>query len=406
MKTLLSSADILYPPYLPTSAEWEKWAVIACDQFTGEPEYWKNAEKITENALTTLDYILPEAYLGSEKEPIHTAKIAASMKTAKYTLSERKNCMVYVERTLPDGKLRRGLVGKIDLEEYDFTPSSSSAVRATEQTVTERIPPRVKVRREATVELPHVMLFAGAGCSFIDHLQSIKDELPLIYKTPLMLGGGAVEGRAVEGKTLESLLEMISSYEKTAKGFAYAVGDGNHSLAGAKAYWEELKKNGADKENSPARYALAEVVPVTEASIEFEPIYRVVENCGVTEFLSFVENAPKVSEKPTQTVTAVTENGEKRIEIGKTYPLTVGTLQDIIDSYIKSHPQAKCDYIHGETSLRNIAGNAKTVGFLFDGMKKEELFDAVAASGTLPRKTFSMGSAQSKRYYLEARAIK
>ena len=295
-------------------------------------------------------------------------------------------------------------MGKIDLEEYDFTPDSSSAVRATEKTVTERIPPRVKVRRAATVELPHVMLFCGASCTYIDYLTGIKKDLPVIYRTPLMLGGGAVEGRLISGDILSELLMKISSYEKSVPGgLAYAVGDGNHSLAGAKAFWEEKKKEGADPDTDPARYALAEVVPVSEPSIGFEPIYRIVENCNPEELIAYLENA---SDGEAQTVTTLYNGTEKTVKIAKTHTLTVGSLQDRIDSYIKTHPETVCDYIHGESSLRKLAGKGKTVGFLFEGMKKEELFEAVEKSGTLPRKTFSMGAAQTKRYYLEARGIK
>ncbi len=404
-KTIVTPADILLPPYTSDSGDWTRWAVIACDQFTSEPEYWKAAEETVDGALSALGLILPEAYLGTASEKERNASIRERMQTVCEKLRIFAESMVYLERTLPDGKVRRGIVGKIDLEAYDYTAASRSAIRPTEETVVDRIPPRVAVRRQATVELPHVMLLMDDPENLvIAPLGEKKDQMECLYNFSLMLGGGWAAGYRIQGDVQAQLLAVLADYEALRqKGVVYAVGDGNHSLASAAAYYEEIKSAlGEDAAKAhPARYALVEIVNLHDPALEFEPIYRLLKNCDVTDVLAALD-AAGTGEGST---TAVWAQGERRMPLPGGHALDVGCLQNFIDEYIKSHPGVVCDYIHGEDSLRALCAGDGCLGFFCTGVDKESLFPYVTANGPLPRKTFSMGEAKSKRYYLEARKI-
>ncbi|MBQ2729362.1 MAG: DUF1015 domain-containing protein [Clostridia bacterium] len=405
--TVISAADILLPPYSADDKSWGAYAVIACDQFTSEPDYWENAQKIVGDKLSTLGLVLPEAFLETEKEEGHKALVAENMRSIEEKLVLHKNCLIYVERTLPDGRVRRGLVGKLDLHEYDFSPDSSSAVRATEETVISRIPPRVAVRSKACIELPHVMVFANdEKKQLIESLCEKVSEDDLIYSFDLMLGGGSIRAYKIEGELLCDTQKKIFEYESSVTdGLIYAMGDGNHSLASAKAHYENIKKEWPEAaEDHPARYALVEVVNLYDDAIEFEPIYRILTNCDPDDFFGYVESRMQESAQM-RTVVAVIGDTEKNIEIPALHALTVGSLQILIDDYLKINPFVACDYIHGVESLKTLSKEKGTVGFLFEGVEKNELFSYVADNGTLPRKTFSMGEAVSKRYYIEARKI-
>ena len=402
--TIFSPADILLPDFADRR-DWTGYSVIACDQFTSEVSYWDEAEKLRGD-FSTLDFILPEAYLGTDREAAGKARIAENMKTALSKLRCHENSMVYLERTLPDGRIRRGIIGKIDLEQYDFTPGSASAVRATEETVTERIPPRVAVRREATVEFPHVMIFADdTKGGVVRRASDMKDSLPALYDFDLMLGGGHVCGRLISGEALSEICAAIGEYETQRRGsVVYAMGDGNHSLASAKAFYEELKaKLGDAAENHPARWALAEIVDLGDESIEFEPIYRIITGCASCDILSALEESVRIHGAG-KTATLVTNDGERSVTLPDIHPLAMGSLQMFLDEYMSRNPGVKCDYIHGADTHRTLCKDGG-VGFICDGVEKSELFSYVCAHGTLPRKTFSMGEAKSKRYYLEGRKI-
>ena len=407
-ETIFSPADILLPDYPANDARWRAWAAIACDQFTSEPAYWEEAEACAAGGMTTLSLFLPEAYLGTEKEKSHGAGIPAAMAAAGKALRTYQNSMIYLERTLPDGKIRRGLVGKIDLEAYDFSKGSSSPVRATEATVLERIPPRKAIRAAAPLELPHIMiLIDDTDGDVIASARDARGECPILSDFPLMQGGGAAKGYLLTDASLDAMLGKIAAYEKKhAGGVVYAMGDGNHSLAAAKAHYEAIKASLGDAAlDHPARYALCEIVALQDEALVFEPIYRVVLGGDREDFLAALR-AVTVPGTAGQTVTAVFgECEEARSFSSPDHALTVGTLQNFIDRYTAAHPGVKCDYIHDEASLRALASNDGAVGFLLAGMAKEELFPYVAENGTLPRKTFSMGEARSKRYYLEARKI-
>ena len=419
MRKSYFEADILLPDFNKYSPE--KWAVVACDQFTSEPEYWEGAEKVVGDAPSTLRMILPEVYLSQSEERI--PEINAEME--KYTsgvLEKHEDAMIYVERTQSDGSVRRGVVLAIDLECYDYTKGADTLIRATEATVIERIPPRVAIRRGASVELPHVMLLIDDPKKTVIEPLSNTVNSELLYDFELMLGGGHITGtligkeeKARISKALDALITpeaMQDKYGNSALGaLLFAVGDGNHSLATAKALYEEIKAEiGEDKAaDHPARYALVEVVNIHDDALKFEPIYRImtgVEPMAVVNALS--EYASKLSgDGSAQTVNYIFGDTKGSIVIERPeQQLAVGTLQNFIDEYISQHKGAEVDYIHGEESVEALAKKDNSIGFIFDGMEKSQLFKTVIFDGALPRKTFSMGHAVDKRYYLECRKIK
>ena len=406
---IFTAANILLPPYAPQAPEWEKWAVIACDQFTSESEYWASVRDTVGQMPSALRLILPEAYLGTPEEGMQRQEIARAMKELDGNwLHVYANSMIYMERTIPDGRVRRGLVGQIDLEAYDYQAGAEPAVRATEATVLERIPPRVAIRASAVLELPHVMLLMDDSDGLMDSLEQSRSDFSLLYDFPLMLGGGRAAGYRISGQALEALNARICAYEASRAGdLVYAVGDGNHSLAAAKAHYMNLRKQLGDAALAhPARYALVELTAIQDRALDFAPIYRIVSGCDTADFCEALSKISVPGESGAQSVRVMTEREDYAVSFSApTHALTVGTLQDFIDSYIALHPGVKCDYIHDETSLHVLARRKETVGFLFNCMQKEELFPYVQNHGTLPRKTFSMGEARSKRYYIEARRI-
>lgn len=417
MKTsCFSAADILLPDFSKTDGT--KWAVIACDQYTSEPHYWEGVADYVGDAPSTLSLILPELYL-SDRRAERVAEINAQMDKALETvLCEHKNSMIYLRRTCQNGTVRSGLVGKLDLTAYSFLPEDKALVRATEGTVISRIPPRVEVRRGAPIELPHVMLLTDdPQDELLAPLAANREQYALAYRFPLQAGGGSVEGWFLPASEIERVNRVL--LEREAAGgetpFLFAVGDGNHSLASAKAHYEEIAKNLTPEEAAvhPARYALIELVNIHDASLHFEPIYRVAFHADKTllsELAAYAEacKQDKACEaNGKQTIHYVTKDFEGDVVFEKgAHSLTVGSLQIFLDTYCKTHPEVEIDYIHGEDSLRALAKNEGAIGFLFDGMQKDELFSSVAKDGPLPRKTFSMGEAYDKRYYLEARRIR
>ena len=400
-KTVFSEADILLPDLRSNDPDFSKWAVIACDQFTSNPAYWDKAEDITKGALTTLSFILPEAYLETDREAPQKAVIEEAMKTVPSQLACHKDSVIFIERTLSDGSVRRGIVGKIDIDAYEFDPAKKGCVSATEETVLSRIPPRVEIRRRADIELPHVMVFYDDAEDIImRYLEVVKSNLPVIYDFPLMLGGGRLKGYKVEGEYLTELLSRIAGYEKLMGNGAYAVGDGNHSLAAAKAYYEELKSELGDKaKDHSARYALCEIVNIHEEAIVFEPIYRILKNIDTDDFFNSLPEEGV-------TVEAHFAGKVKTVHFPETHPLKIGCMQIFIDRYLASHPEVSCDYIHGEAELLGLSCEQGSIGFICEGIEKKELLSYVAKNGPLPRKTFSMGEATTKRYYNEARYIR
>lgn len=414
------SAEILLPDF--NQINGTQWAVVACDQYTSEPDYWKNAEEIVGDSPSTLSMILPEVYLSetARRVPIINESMKEILKTH---LISHPDSMILLARTQSDGKIRKGLIGAVDLECYDYRKGSDSLIRATEGTVLERIPPRVAIRRDAPLELPHVMLLIDDDRrTVIEPLLTECDGKAPLYDFDLMLGGGHVCAYALDAKqqayAKEKLAELIAPDAIKARygnadlaPLLFAVGDGNHSLASAKAAYEEVKAAIGEEaaKNHPARYALAEVVNLHDDALGFEPIYRVVFHCDPKDLLSALKDylSTLSGDAAAQTMRCITLAEE--FDLTAPHPvqqLTVGTLQGFLDLYAKEHPQMEVDYIHGEDSLRSLVKDDTTVGFLFEGMRKDELFRTVIYDGALPRKTFSMGHAPDKRYYLECRKIK
>lgn len=387
--------------------DFEKWSVIACDQFTSQPEYWEETARIAGDAPSAFHLILPELYLGKENTEERIERIHEKMETYLRNdfLKEYDQAMVYVERTQSDGRIRRGLVGAIDLLAYDFHAGSHSPVRATEGTVLSRIPPRLKVRQGARLELPHILvLIDDPARSVIEPLAQAS--LPVLYDFDLMQGGGHVKGRLVGSSQFSAVQTALASLKGADGGLWFAVGDGNHSLATAKTAYENLRQDMSEEEwlNHPARYALVELCNLRDEAIGFEPIHRVVFGVQPDDLLRFLREAGEATDGQKATYVTASERGELRFA-HPTSNLTVGTLQNLLDAYLAAHPEAEVDYIHGEEVVESLVRRPDAVGFLLPPMLKEELFPTVEKDGALPRKTFSMGHAQDKRYYLEAREI-
>ena len=407
-------ADIL----MPKTDSMEKWAVIACDQFTSDQAYWDRVRKNAEGAVSTINLILPEAELGTEKEAEHTAVINATMKRYmdEDVFTTYPNSFVYVERQLENGSIREGLVGMVDLDAYDYSTGATSAIRATERTVAERIPPRQRVRRDAPIELPHIlMLCDDHDKKLIEPIGAKKDSLKKLYDFDLMEGGGHITGWLVEGKDVDEFNKALADYTATVgekyKGLkgvpmVFAVGDGNHSLATAKSCYEELKKNhpGEDLSNHPARYALVELENIHDPAQVFEPIHRVIFKTDTEKLLAALQkDACPEGGFPVQWYTK-DASGTVYLDRAKS-ELAVGVLQGFLDEYLKDNA-GEIDYIHDDDALISLAKQDGAIGFLMPAMEKSQLFRGVIADGILPRKTFSMGHSREKRYYLEGRKIK
>ncbi len=404
--TIFQPASILLPKFTEDAGKMSRWAIIACDQYTSEMSYWDSCVAYINGAPSAYDYILPEAYLGTDREAVHAEEIAENMRTFDPSFMRTVEGFLYLERTLPDGTVRHGIVGKIDLEAYDYTAGSSSAVRATEATILSRIPPRCKVRASAEIELPHILVLVDND-SILTAASERKAMLPTAYDFDLMGNGGHITAWEITGESLANLLHVLTAYETSHEGLVYAMGDGNHSLAAAKAHWENVKSETGDMTH-PARYALCEITALSDDSLVFHPIYRILKHCDPSDVLASLTavTTETTDEHARHTITVV--HGEEKWIFTFTNPdhaLTVGALQNFLDRYLADHPGVECDYIHGEDTVERLAESPDCIGFLMDGMDKSELFPYVEAHGTLPRKTFSMGEADSKRYYLEARKI-
>lgn len=415
--TAFHSADILIPN---DKVDMSKWAVIACDQYTSEPEYWDAVTAEVGGAPSTLSLILPELYLEDSDVSERIANIHKAMDKyiADGIFTEYKNAMVYVERVQSNGIVRKGLIGAIDLEKYDFSKGSTSEVRATEATVIERIPPRIKVRNGAPLELPHIMiLIDDPEDTVIGALD--KTSMKKLYDTKLMQNGGSISGYLVDEaaqEKIDSALSALADPDAFNKKYGlsgqpvllYAMGDGNHSLATAKEFYEQLKKANPDKDfsNHPARYALAEIVDLHSDALKFEAIHRLVYDVDCDDLLYELSHALELNDaESSQYVITCFDGTEVKEYIHKqTSNLSVGSLQNFLDSYIKNKG-GKIDYIHGIENVKALAEKHNGIAFILPDMDKSELFPTVIKDGALPRKTFSMGHADDKRFYIEARKI-
>lgn len=422
-----TAADILLPA---AGVPLDPWACIAVDQFTSQPEYWQRAEHLADGKPSTLHIVLPEAYLGTPQEAERLESIRRTMEEyRKSVLTQKVHGYVYVERTQMDGTVRQGLVGAVDLDAYDYAKGSKPAIRPSESTVVERIPPRLKVRRGATLETPHVMMLADdADCTLIEPIGLMKNQLPPLYDGELMLGGGHLRGWAVEDPALIAGIDAALAALADPAAFArrwpaakgqqpmvLAVGDGNHSLATAKAYWEELKPTLSEEQRRthPARWCLAEVCNVHSPAIEIEPIHRVVFGVGAKELYAALDAWDQQQGSSTtmsdQRLRLADAHGESAVALANPpAPLTVGSVEAFLADFLPAHPGVTVDYIHGESTALALASDpAKpATAILLPDFAKADLFKGVVLGGVLPRKTFSMGHAEEKRYYIECRKIK
>ena len=395
----------------------ETWACIACDQYTSEPEYWEKAFETAGDAPSALRLILPEVNLKQSEQLIPGIHATMARYLREGLLAPAVDPgFILCERTVPSGS-RLGLVCTVDLEQYSFEKGKNPLVRPTEQTIASRLPPRLVIRRGAPVELTHIMiLIDDPECTVLEPLQAKKNSLRKLYDFDLMMNGGHLKGWAVDraddldrvDRAMNRLLDSLGDDP-----LLLAVGDGNHSLATAKAYWNELKEHLSEeeRENHPARFALCEIVNIHDNALLFEPIHRVITGTDPGDLL---KDWQKYAAKKGMTLNAaeghrftmVSENGDQIITVG--HPegaIPCETIQKYLDDFLTRHPGAEIDYIHGEQSLRALARKPGSVGFLLPEIDKKNFFSDVKKLGVLPRKTFSMGEADEKRFYMEAKEI-
>lgn len=456
MKHSLAKLGVAIPEVLLPGPEvsLDKWAIVACDQYTSQPDYWEKVASFTGNSPSTLQLILPEIYLGKDDEADRIRRIHHNMREylEKGILRQQEPGFIYVERETHTG-VRRGLVVALDLEYYDYMPGSTSLIRATEGTVLERIPPRVKIREAAALEVPHIMvLIDDPDRQVIEPLAGNTAKLTRVYQTGLMMNGGKVTGYLVGDhgflNQIVNGLTALANPAHFAKKYGvenrplllFAVGDGNHSLATAKVVWETIKAEfksepataGLDNIlDHPARYALVELVNVHDPALVFEPIHRVCFQIDSEKFWGSLQTyyqskSSEVSVEYFPDFQTVNDN-MKQINRQKSkshcigfvtsekygvitidnprHNLAVGTLQGFLDDFIKANPGIKIDYIHGASAVTNLGSKPGNIGFYLPSMDKGDLFKTVILDGVLPRKTFSMGEADDKRYYMECRKI-
>ena len=421
--------------------DMQRWAVVACDQYTSEPEYWKDVDDFVGNSPSTVRLVFPEAYLEYENETQKTARITSINESMNHYLNnqifdEVNETVVLIERTFKSGHTRHGLIFAVDLDQYDYNKGSQSLIRSTEGTIIERLPPRIRIRENAQLELPHIMLLIDdKDNTVIDPLVKKSSELPQAYSFELMKQSGSIKGYKVsEEKDIQNITDALlkladpddfrSRYGVNDQFgvLLFAAGDGNHSLATAKACWENLKKALSPKEliDHPARYALVEVVNVHDSGLIFEPIHRVLFNVDTKHLIDafctyynekgcnarVTKGNDKMNSKG-HVIRFMTSEGSGHLVIEcPTYNLDVATLQNFLDSYLKSNSQVSIDYVHGEDVTERLGSQPGNMGFFLSPMDKNELFRTVILDGALPRKTFSMGEASEKRFYLEARKIR
>lgn len=394
----------------------ERWSVIACDQFTSDPAYWQRVRQTAGEGPSTIHLILPEAELGSANEAETVKSINAAMERylKENVFAVYPNSYVYVERTLADGSVRPGLLGAVDLEGYDYHVGSNSPIRATEKTVLERIPPRQRVRKDAAIELPHVLMLCDDDeKSLIEPIAAVRDSLPMLYDFDLMEQGGHISGWLVQGQAAAEFDQRFAAFAASVDGkyadlkgsVLLAVGDGNHSLATAKSCYEALKaaNPGVDLSNHPARYSLVELENIHDPSLVFAPIHRIIVDTNPEKLL---EDLDAVCAGEGFAVQWVIGEQSGTVYLDKARgELAVAVLQEFLDQWLAENA-GTIDYIHGDEEVVSLAKQKNAIGFLLPAMEKHQLFRGVISGGALPRKTFSMGHAREKRYYLEGRRIR
>ncbi len=417
MDKIIRPADIL----VPANCNMAKWSVVACDQFSSQPEYWDALDQYVGDAPSTLRLMLPEAYL-DRRDPFAEAKtINATMR--RYleggVFRTLPASYVYLERTQTDGKVRRGLMAALDLEAYDYSAASASPIRATEGTVPDRLPPRVRVRRDAPLEMPHIMvLMDDPQNAVLGSLEARKSAFPKLYDFDLNCGGGHLRGWQVSGDDAAALERALDAYAQAIreryKGTApamFAIGDGNHSLAAAKNCWEELKKADLSPERlerHPARFSLVELVNIHDDAIVFEPVHKVLFDTDAGAFLDKVKAFWAGRGQATgagHPLRLLAEGREEPLTVGGlTIGQLIGAAEEFCQSYIAAHG-GRIDYIHNDDTALEMGKRPAGAAILLPKMQKNELFPSIIRSGPFPKKSFSIGHAEDKRYYLECRKI-
>ena len=418
-----------------------KWAIIACDQFTSQPEYWNEVEELVGSAPSALNLIFPEVYLDVISSQDRIDRIHAAMKTyLEQNILQPHLGFIYVERTR-GGNVRRGLIAALDLEQYDFRQGSQFLIRATEGTIVERIPARIQVRHEAVLEIPHTLvLIDDPENTVLGPLSQAKSRMKLLYDLELMMDSGHLTGWLVDQADLEKgiiqALRGLAQVDHFSNRYGldpeqpvllFAVGDGNHSFAAAKVLWDELKTQPGVSSDHPARYALVEIENLQDTALCFEPIHRVVFDLKVdihsalketfqqqVQFTKYAGNnafdnmvrAVDRSADQGQAFGMVSSNGFELVRIlNPASNLAVGTLQAFLDCLFEQNKAARIDYVHGLEVVYELGSRPGNFGFYLPPIDKTDLFKTVILDGALPRKTFSMGSARDKRFYMECRKI-
>lgn len=406
MRNCFHAGDIL----IPQKISMKKWACVACDQFSSQLDYWDGVRDFVGDAPSTYHMIFPEALLRQGNREERLASIHQHMEEYlnQNLFRNYRRSFIYLERVMENGKKRRGLMGYIDLEEYDFTPGTSAHIRATEGTVLDRIPPRMELLRGAAMEFPHVLLLCDDKK---DEILTTAKEMAgeTVYDFDLMEDGGRINGRLVSGmgvsvvnSAISRYIEATENHQGKGKAMSFAVGDGNHSLASAKACWEELKPtlSPQEQEEHPARFALVELENIHDEAIEFEPIHRVI----TTEHMDLLlRRIQEISTEDGYPLELIQGDNHKTFYISRQdTPLALSVLQPCLDQFLEE-TGGSIDYIHGEDVVRQLSKKENTLGIIVPGIEKGALFPGVLRDGVLPRKTFSMGHAREKRYYLEGK---
>ena len=392
---ILSTAEFLLPR---KGVDMSKWAAIACDQFTSDRAYWDKLDAYVGDAPSTLRLILPEVYLGDGDGEKRAADIYAAMERycADGTL-EGKRGFVVVDRRQNDGRHRLGAVAVVDLEEYEYTPRNNARIKATEKTVEERLPARVKLREKALLEASHIMLLAENVRPLLEALLKEGEE---VYDFELNMNGGHLTGRLIDDESKLAAIEAAAL--KAHQSLAFVVGDGNHSLAAAKLVWAQVKETIPQSEwaSCPARYAMCEIVDIADSSLDFEPIHRLVKGGG-EELVAYLADKLCGSAR----AKAVYGGKETELSVPENSADAIADIQNALDEYAKTTPIV-IDYVHGDASVLEAAKREGALAILMPCIAKDGLFDYTVRRGVLPRKSFSMGNAEDKRYYCEARKIK
>ena len=401
--------EILLPK---TEYDYSKWATIACDQFTSQPDYWESLKYFVGDNKSTLNLVFPEAYLETVDKEAEVKKINKNME--EYLASnmfDSYNNFIYVERELEKGVVRKGIMIAVDLEAYDYSPNAKLPIRATERTVKERLPIRIEIRKDAPIEIPHICIFMDdREDKIMSSLKAKKKQMEKLYDFELSMNGGHITGYLVKDnealqKKIDALLnpELLLEKYKTEEELLFVVGDGNHSLATAKECWNLIKPTLSEEEQKthPARYALCELQNIHDEAIVFEPIHRFIGGAN-EDFIEYLQRTVDGE----GSVKIVYEGIERTILVDSDPTVAIADLQNAIDKYMEKHPGMYIDYIHGDDYLLDVAKEKDGIALFMPKIEKNTLFSYVTKHGVLPRKSFSMGHAESKRYYLECRIVK